>query len=67
MGSINLEGVRKVFGDGTIAVKDVSLQIEGGEFVVFVGPSGCGKVDAAADDRRARAHIRAARSRSMAG
>ncbi len=43
MGSINLEGVRKVFGDGTIAVKDVSLQIEGGEFVVFVGPSGCGK------------------------
>ena len=43
MGSINLEGVRKVFGDGTIAVNDVSLQIEGGEFVVFVGPSGCGK------------------------
>ena len=43
MAAINLEGVRKVFGDGTVAVNDVSLEIEGGEFVVFVGPSGCGK------------------------
>jgi multiple sugar transport system ATP-binding protein len=43
MGSITLEGVRKAFGDGTVAVNDVSLQVDSGEFVVFVGPSGCGK------------------------
>ena len=30
------------FGD-FMAVKDFSLEIEDGEFIVFVGPSGCGK------------------------
>ncbi len=42
MGSITLEHVNKSFG-GHQVIPDVSLQIEDGEFVVFVGPSGCGK------------------------
>jgi multiple sugar transport system ATP-binding protein len=43
---IRLEGVNKVYGDGTHAVRDLDLEIGDGEFVVFVGPSGCGKTSA---------------------
>ena len=38
-----MEGVSKVYGDNVVAVRDMNLDIEDGEFVVFVGPSGCGK------------------------
>src|SRR5205809_1017928 len=46
MAEVTLENVKKVYADGTEAVKDLSLQIADGELVVFVGPSGCGKTTA---------------------
>lgn len=42
MGAIKLHKVQKVF-DGIEVIKSVDLEIEEGEFCVFVGPSGCGK------------------------
>jgi multiple sugar transport system ATP-binding protein len=40
---IDLDRVTKVYGNGFVAVHDVSLTIGDGEFIVLVGPSGCGK------------------------
>ena len=39
---VELRNVNKSFGK-TEVIHDVDLEIEKGEFVVFVGPSGCGK------------------------
>jgi osmoprotectant transport system ATP-binding protein len=41
--SIALEGVRKQYADGTVAVEKLSLDVPAGELVVLIGPSGCGK------------------------
>ncbi len=42
MSGLTLRSVNKSFGE-THVIHDVNLDIEPGEFVVFVGPSGCGK------------------------
>jgi multiple sugar transport system ATP-binding protein len=43
MADIRFDGLRKVFDGGTVAVDDLDLTIEDGEFLVLVGPSGSGK------------------------
>ena len=40
---IRLENVTKVYEGGTVAARDVTLDIQRGEFVFLVGPSGSGK------------------------
>jgi cell division transport system ATP-binding protein len=40
---IRLRDVTKVYEGGTVAVRDVSLDIQKGDFVFLVGPSGSGK------------------------
>ena len=46
MAEVMLKEVDKVYPNGFHAVKDLSLEIEDGEFLVLVGPSGCGKTTA---------------------
>jgi multiple sugar transport system ATP-binding protein len=43
MAQIELDSVTKVFPGDVVALDDVSLRIEDGEFIALVGPSGCGK------------------------
>ena len=43
MGSVRLEGVKKVYPGGDVGVHEATFDAKDGEFLVLVGPSGCGK------------------------
>jgi len=43
MATVTLDGLRKVYPDGHVAVHGASFEVADGELLVLVGPSGCGK------------------------
>ncbi len=43
MSYLSLKNVNKIYPNGFHAMHDFNLEVEKGEFIVFVGPSGCGK------------------------
>ena len=43
MAYLSLKDINKIYPNGFHAVHNFNLEIEQGEFIVFVGPSGCGK------------------------
>ncbi|MDE2928533.1 MAG: sn-glycerol-3-phosphate ABC transporter ATP-binding protein UgpC [Acidobacteriota bacterium] len=43
MADVGLKGVTKTFPGSVLAVSDLTLQVEHGQFAVLLGPSGCGK------------------------
>jgi NitT/TauT family transport system ATP-binding protein len=40
---VSLKGISKTFSNGTVALRDLDLDVGEGQFVSLLGPSGCGK------------------------
>ncbi len=40
---VSLKGISKTFSNGTVAIRDLDLDVAEGQFVSLLGPSGCGK------------------------
>ena len=51
MGSISINRLSKQFGAAKV-LNDIELEIQDGEFLVLVGPSGCRQVNPDQFDRR---------------
>ena len=43
MAGVRLKNVFKTYAGGVTAVSDFNIDIEDKEFIILVGPSGCGK------------------------
>ena len=55
MAEVSIASVRKVYGS-TEVIHDLSVKVNDGEFVVLVGPSGCGKIYSSKNGCGARKH-----------
>ncbi|MDD7363020.1 MAG: sn-glycerol-3-phosphate ABC transporter ATP-binding protein UgpC [Peptoniphilus sp.] len=43
MANLNLQGITKVYDDGTRALEDINFSVKDRELLALLGPSGCGK------------------------